>query len=117
MKLFLRLGCALLACAGIAVSRGAAAPADETPAHQRAQERLAGADLEASHPELSAPADASARPPRRAGPSFRFVAAAGGRGSVLPSFVFEGRAARSSDRPVLALLVGGASPRGPPASA
>lgn len=116
MKLFLRLGCALLACAGIAVSRGAAAPADGTPAHRRAPERIAEAAVEAAGPKVCDPAELSARPARRAGPSFRSVASGGG-GAVRASFAFAGPAARRSSPLVLALLVDRASPRGPPASA
>ena len=64
MNVLLRLGCALLACAGIAVARTPVGPADEVGSARRAQEHRASPVIqEAREAALeSSSEDASVRP-------------------------------------------------------
>jgi hypothetical protein len=121
LSVALRLGCALLACAGIAAARSALGPADETAALRHALEQRVGAVLDAARETgaaLGSSAGASVRQarraksaPRRASPA----ASASARAPFPPVFTASGAFAPTDF--TLVSTSSSSSPRGPPASA
>lgn len=120
LSVALRLGCALLACAGIAVARTPVG-ADDAAARLRAPEQAVGPALEAA-PErdssLASPEGASARQVRRDRSDFRRSVPA----AIGPDARPRELSAVSSVSSAVSRAVSGrdavsASPRGPPASA
>lgn len=122
LSVVLRLGCALLACAGIAAARGSLGPVDEAAARLRAQEHRAGPVLEASQDAAvvqEASEKTAVRQVRRARPAARRgvpVASAPARPAAAPSFA-SAAPLSAVRRPSSLVLPASASPRGPPASA
>jgi hypothetical protein len=122
LSVVLRLGCALLACAGIAAARGSLGPVDEAAARLRAQEQQVGPILESSQDAVvvqESSEKTAIRRVRRARPQARRsvpVAAVPGRPAASrPSLrALQLFAVRRRASGVLPTSV---SPRGPPASA
>jgi len=117
----LRLGCALLACAGIAAARSALGPVEETAALRQALEGRVAAVLDAARETgaaLGTPSGASVRAARRAKPAARRAAplAAAPAVSAL-SPVFGSSLAAAPSAPAAAPAPVSSSPRGPPARA
>ena len=120
LSVALRLGCALLACAGIAVARTPVG-ADDAAARLRAPEQAVGPALEAA-PErdssLASPEGASVRPARRDRFDLgRSVPAATGPDAGYPKLSTASSVSSGVSRAASGRGAVSASPRGPPASA
>lgn len=122
LSVVLRLGCALLASAGIAAARTPAGAVDDAAARLRAPEQAVAPALEAAperETELKAPGSPSVKPARRANPDAgrSTPAAAASRAPRVPSRASASAAPAPESASSASRRPGSASPRGPPASA
>jgi hypothetical protein len=120
MNVLLRLGCALLACVGIAVARTPVGPADEASAARRAQEHRAAPVIKEGRDVSVAPSseNASVRSVRRArSDSRRSSPVAAVRSRTDPQSMAASDVSSAPSCSVAFADVRSSSPRAPPASA